>query len=431
MNYGVNDNTNNDTIGKVDWLLVFIYLVLVLIGWFSIFSAKYDEMHPSIFDLSQVYGKQLVWIGVVLLSGFVILLLNAKLFKPLALVFYCFVMFALVAVLVYGKATKGATSWIDLGAGVKFQPSEFAKMATALAVAYYLDGNGNEIKLEYRRSRLVAFALILLPMVLVLLQNDTGSAIVFVSFIFVLYREGLPYAGFLMVCGVVAALIFVLTLVWSQKVMYIILGSLFTLTLAFFILTRKRGIGKMITVFVFMFAMVYSVHFAFYNVLQDHQRNRIEVLLGLREDPKGAGYNVHQSKIAIGSGRFWGKGFLQGTQTKYDFVPEQHTDFIFCTVGEEGGFKGTFVVVLLYVALLVRIIYLAERQKSTFARVYGYGIAGIIFMHFAINIGMTIGLMPVIGIPLPFLSYGGSSLLAFTIMLAVFIKLDAYNHSRL
>lgn len=429
MSYGVNNDTKNETIGKVDWVLVLIYLALVLIGWFSIFSAKYDEMHPSIFDMSQVYGKQLVWIGVALLLGFIVLLLNAKLFKPFALVFYFLVLFALVAVLVYGKATKGATSWIDLGGGIKFQPSEFAKMATALAVAYYLDGN--DVKLENRRSRLITYALILAPMALVLLQNDTGSAIVFVSFIFVLYREGLPYGGFLMVCGVLAALIFVLTLVWTQKVMYIVLGSLFLLCLLFYILTKKRGIGKMITAFVFMFVMVFSVHFVFYNVLQDHQRVRIEVLLGMKEDPKGAGYNVHQSKIAIGSGGFWGKGFLQGTQTKYDFVPEQHTDFIFCTVGEEGGFKGTFVVVLLYVAMLLRIIYLAERQKSTFARVYGYGIAGIIFMHFAINIGMTIGLMPVIGIPLPFLSYGGSSLMAFTIMLAVFLKLDANNHTRL
>lgn len=429
MSWGVNNETKNSAIGKVDWVLLLIYMALVLIGWFSIFSAKYDEMHPSIFDMSQVYGKQLVWIGVVSLCGFVVFLFSAKLFKPFSLVFYFLILLVLVGVLVYGKATKGATSWIDLGAGIKFQPSEFAKMATALAVACYLDGN--DVNLANRRSRLVTYALIFVPMALVLMQNDTGSAIVFVSFIFLLYREGLPYGGFVMLCGVVAALIFVLTLVWTQMVMYIVLGALFAILLLFYILTKKRGIGKMITAFVFMFVMVFSVHFVFYKVLQDHQRIRIEVLLGMKEDPKGAGYNVHQSKIAIGSGGFWGKGFLQGTQTKFDFVPEQHTDFIFCTVGEEGGFKGTFVVVLLYVALLMRILYLSERQKSTFARVYGYGVAGIIFTHFAINIGMTIGLLPVIGIPLPFLSYGGSSLMAFTIMLAIFLKLDAYNHTRL
>ena len=429
MSYGVNDNdSKSGTLGKVDWVLVLVYFALVLIGWFSIFSAKFDEMHPSIFDMSQVYGKQLVWIGCAILLGFFILLFDHNVFRSVSFVFYLLVMLSLVALLVYGKATKGATSWIDLGAGIKLQPSEFAKMATALAVASYLDGN--DVYLTQRKNRLVTFALILIPMVLVLLQNDTGSAIVFASFIFLLYREGLPYAGAIMVLGGVAVVLFIFTLLWTQKVMFIVLGSLFLLLLTFYIIAKKRGIGKLIAIFAFMFAFVFSVHFAFYNVLQDHQRVRIEVLLGMKEDLKGAGYNVHQSKIAIGSGGFWGKGFLEGTQTKYDFVPEQHTDFIFCTVGEEGGFKGTFVVVLLYLALLMRIIYLAERQKSTFARVYGYGVAGIIFTHFAINIGMTIGLMPVIGIPLPFLSYGGSSLFAFTIMLAIFLKLDSGNHGR-
>ena len=419
----MNDDNRNSIIGRVDWMLIVIYLALVLIGWFSIFSAKYDELHPSIFDLSQVYGKQLLWVGIATLVGFTMLLFDTKVFKSFALIFYMFIMLTLVAVLLYGKATKGATSWIDLGAGIKFQPSEFAKMATALAVAYFLDGT--DVDLKYRRSRLITYLLILVPMVLVLLQNDTGSAIVFLSFIFLLYREGLPNAGLLMALGVLAVLLFVFTLLWTQKVMYIILGSLFVLTLAFYIINKKRHIGSMITLYAFMFVFVFFVNFGFYHVLQDHQRIRIEVLLGMKEDPKGAGYNVHQSKIAIGSGGLWGKGFLEGTQTKYDFVPEQHTDFIFCTIGEEGGFKGTFVVVLLYVALLVRIIFLAERQNSVFTRVYGYGIAGILFVHFAINIGMTIGLMPVIGIPLPFLSYGGSSLLAFTIMLAIFVKLSA------
>ena len=429
MSYGINDNgSKGGSIGKVDWVLLLVYFTLVLIGWFSIFSAKYDEMHPSIFDMSQVYGKQLVWIGCALLLGFFILLFDHKVFKAFSFVFYLLIMVSLAVLLVYGKATKGATSWIDVGAGIKLQPSEFAKMATALAVASYLDGN--DVSLTQRKSRFITIALIFLPMVLVLMQNDTGSAIVFASFILLLYREGLPYSGTIMVLGVVAVALFIFTLIWSQKVMYIVLGSLFLLVLAFYIITKKRGIGKMVMVFAFMFAFVFSVHFAFNNVLQDHQRVRIEVLLGMKEDLKDAGYNVHQSKIAIGSGGFWGKGFLQGTQTKYDFVPEQHTDFILCTVGEEGGFKGTSIVVLLYLTMLMRIIYLAERQKTTFARVYGYGIAGIIFTHFAINIGMTIGLVPVIGIPLPFLSYGGSSLFAFTIMLAIFLKLDSSSHGR-
>ena len=416
-------NERNSIIGKIDWLTIFLYLALVIIGWFSIFSAKYDEMHPSIFDLSQVYGKQLIWIGASLLIGFIILLIDAKFFNAFSLWIYFFFLASLFVVLVYGKATKGATSWIDLGAGVKFQPSEFAKMGTALALAGYL--GRLDVDLQKRKNQIVAALLVLAPMALVLLQNDTGSAIVFVSFIFVLYREGFPGTGLVMVGGVTAILLFVLTLVWNQTVMYIILGSLLVLTLTYYLITKKKGIVKMLAVFAVMFAFVFSVDYAFNKVLQEHQRNRILVLLGQLDDPQGVGYNVHQSKIAIGSGGFTGKGFLQGTQTKYDFVPEQHTDFIFCTVGEEGGFLGTAVVVLLYISLLIRIIILAERQRSTFSRVYGYSIAGILFVHVAINIGMAIGLVPVIGIPLPFLSYGGSSMLAFTMMLAIFVKQDA------
>jgi rod shape determining protein RodA len=262
-------------------------------------------------------------------------------------------------------------------------------------------------------------------MALVLMQNDTGPAIVFISFIIVLYREGFPGTGLAMTAGVVAIILFIFTLLWSQKIMYVILGGLFVLTLTFYLINKKKDIITMVAVFAFSFAFVFSVDYAFNKVLQTHQRNRILVMLGKLNDTKDVGYNVHQSKIAIGSGGLTGKGFLEGTQTKYDFVPEQHTDFIFCTIGEEAGFLGTSAVVLLYVALLLRIIILAERQRSTFSRVYGYAIAGIFFVHITINIGMTIGLMPVIGIPLPFLSYGGSSMLAFTMMLAIFMKQDA------
>ena len=417
-------NERNSIIGKIDWVTLLIYLALVLIGWFSIFSAKYNELHPSIFDFSMEYGKQHVWIGIALLMGFIILLIDAKFFNAFSLWIYIFFLASLFAVLVYGKATKGATSWIEFGP-VKFQPSEFAKMATALALAGYL--GRLDIDLQKRKNQIVAVVLVLIPMALVLMQNDTGSAIVFVSFILVLYREGFPGTGWLMLAGVVAVLLFIFTLIWNQKIMYIILGGLLVLTLTYYLITKKKGIARMLTIFACMFVFVFSVDYAFNKILQEHQRNRILVLLGQLDDPKGVGYNVHQSKIAIGSGGLTGKGFLQGTQTKYDFVPEQHTDFIFCTVGEEGGFIGTSVVVLLYIALLVRIIILAERQRSTFSRVYGYGIAGIFFVHVAINIGMTIGLVPVIGIPLPFLSYGGSSMLAFTIMLAIFVKQDAYR----
>jgi len=416
-------NERNSIIGRIDWVTLLIYLALVMIGWFSIFSARYNEAHPSIFDMSQVYGKQLIWIGAALLMGFIILLIDAKFFNVFSLWIYIAVLASLFMVLVYGKATKGATSWIDLGGGIKFQPSEFAKMATALAVAGYLDRL--DVDLQKRKDQLVTAALVLIPMALVLLQNDTGSAIVFVSFILVLYREGFPGTGWAMVAGVVAVFLFIFTLIWSQKIMYLILGGLLILTLTYYLINKKRGLVTMLAVFACMFVFVFSVDYAFNKILQEHQRSRIEVLLGMKDDPKGDGYNVHQSKIAIGSGGLTGKGFLEGTQTKYDFVPEQHTDFIFCTIGEEGGFLGTSVVVLLYVALLIRIITLAERQRSTFSRVYGYAIAGVFFVHVAINIGMTIGLMPVIGIPLPFLSYGGSSMLAFTMMLAIFLKQDA------
>lgn len=417
-----NNDSRNSLIGRIDWITVLIYLALVMVGWFSIFSAKYNELHPSIFDFSMEYGKQLVWIGAALLIGFVVLLIDAKFFNVFSMWIYVVVLAALFMVLVYGKATKGATAWIEFGP-VKFQPSEFAKMATALALAGYLDRL--DVDLRKRKDILVSCLLVLVPMALVLLQNDTGSAIVFVSFIFVLYREGMPGAGALMLCGVLAVLVFIFTLLWGQKTMFIILGILFVLVMAFRLLTKRRGLVPTVAVFMFMFVFVFSVDFAFNKVLLDHQRSRIEVLLGMKEDNKGAGYNVYQSKIAIGSGGLAGKGFLEGTQTKYDFVPEQHTDFIFCTIGEEGGFLGTSAVVLLYVALLLRIVTLAERQRSTFSRVYGYGIAGIFFVHVAINIGMTVGLVPVIGIPLPFLSYGGSSMLAFTIMLAIFVKQDA------
>ena len=419
----IDNDSRNKIIGKIDWVTVLIYLALVLIGWFSIFSAKYNEAHPSIFDFSMEYGKQLIWIGAALLIGFTILLIDAKFFNVFSLWIYIVVLASLVMVLAYGKVTKGATSWIEFGP-VKFQPSEFAKMATALALAGYLDRL--DVDITKRKDYIVSCVLIFVPMALVLLQNDTGSALVFASFIFVLYREGMPGAGWVMVYAVIAIVLFIFTILWSPKVMSIIIAVLMLLTIAFNILTKRRNIVKTIIVFGCMFAFVFGSNFAFnHEKFPSHQHDRILVLLGQLDDPKGVGYNVHQSKIAIGSGGFWGKGFLEGTQTKYDFVPEQHTDFIFCTVGEEGGFVGTSIVVLLYVTLLLRLVVMAERQRSTFSRVYGYAVAGIFFMHFAINIGMTIGLMPVIGIPLPFLSYGGSSMLAFTIMLAIFVKQDA------
>ena len=419
------NDSRDSIIGKVDWMMVLLWLALVVIGWLNIYSAVYDEAHPHIYDFSKVYGKQLVWIAVSAFFGFLILLPDAKVYNAISAYVYFFFILVLFGVLIYVTAsTKGANSWIEVGNGVKLQPSEFAKMATALFLSTYL--GQLDMDLTKTKSIIMSFVIVFLPAVLVLLQNDTGSALVFLSFIFVFYREGMPYAGLLMIAAVVAVALFVFTMLWTQKVMFIILGALYLVMLLFFILTnRKKQIVALSIVFVMMFGLVFATSFAFNSILQPHQQSRIEVLLGMKEDLKGAGYNVHQSKIAIGSGGFMGKGFLNGTQTKYDFVPEQHTDFIFCTVGEEHGFVGTFILVLIYLSLMLRIIFRAEIQRSAMSRIYGYSIAGILFMHFAINIGMTIGLVPVIGIPLPFLSYGGSSMVAFTVMLAIFVKLDA------
>ncbi len=417
--------SRDSIIGKVDWLMVFLWLALVVVGWTNIYSAVYDEAAPSIFDTSRVYGKQILWIGASALISFLILLPDAKIYNAMSPFLYGISILVLFGMLIYVKTvTKGANSWIALGGGVKLQPSEFAKLATALFLSNYL----GQLNTDITRTKTIisSFIIVMLPAILVLLQNDTGSALVFLSFIFVFYREGMPHAGLLIVAAVVAATLFVFSLLWSQKVMYIILGSLFLLmAVIFFFTNHRKQIMTLALVFAMMFGFVFVSSFAFNSILQPHQQQRIEVLLGMREDLKGAGYNVHQSKIAIGSGGFSGKGFLNGTQTKYDFVPEQHTDFIFCTIGEEHGFIGSFLLVSLYLALLLRIIFRAEIQRAETSRIYGYSIAGIMFMHFAINIGMTIGLVPVIGIPLPFLSYGGSSMLAFTIMLALFIKFDA------
>jgi rod shape determining protein RodA len=316
---------------------------------------------------------------------------------------------------------KGSYGWIDIGS-FKLQPAEFAKFATNMALAKYLSTLG--IRMQNLRTKVISALLIGVPMMIILLQNDTGSALVFVSFIFVLYREGL--SGNVLLLGFFAVVLFVLSLLVKKAVLF---GIIAAIALIFYFLVRKtrKNIAIIIAGASIAAGIVFSVDYIYNNVLQQHQRTRIDVLLGKELDLKGAGYNVNQSKIAIGSGGWAGKGFLQGTQTKFDFVPEQSTDFIFCTVGEEWGFIGSVVVIGLFLTLLIRIIIIAERQRSQYTRIYGYGVASILFFHLMINIGMTIGLAPVIGIPLPFFSYGGSSLWSFTILLFVFIKLDAYR----
>ncbi len=404
---------------NIDWITVLLFLLLVFIGWINIYSAVYNEEHSNIFDFSQRYGKQLIWIFAAMGIAFIIMLIDATFFTTFSYLIYSLSILSLVAVLLIGTEIAGSKSWFQFGS-IAIQPAEFAKFATCLAIAKYL--STFNVSLSRFRSRIIASIIILLPASLVLLQNDTGSALVYAAFLLVLFREGLT--GNILLIGLLVAFLFVITLLSSQ-LLIIALLVLTALLMLYFMKRSKKNIIVLFSMLVIASAFVYSVDYAFENVLESHHKKRINVLLGKELDLRGAGYNVHQSKIAIGSGGIAGKGFLKGTQTKYDFVPEQDTDFIFCTIGEEWGYLGSLVVLALFITLLLRIIMLAERQRSNFSRIYGYGVASIIFFHFMVNIGMTIGLLPVIGIPLPFISYGGSSLWAFTILLFIFIRQDA------
>jgi rod shape determining protein RodA len=390
-------------------------------GWLNIYSAVYNEDHKSIFDMTQNYGKQMIWILTSLILAVFILVIDGKFYEAFSYVLYGVIILLLVAAIFLSRDVKGSHGWIDIG-NFKLQPAEFAKFATNMALAKFL--STIDVKMKDFKVKVVSAIIIVIPAVIILLQNDTGSALVFGAFIFVLYREGLTQN--VLIIGFIGAVLFVLALMVSKMILLGIIAGLAILAILFMRKTRKN----IITIIVIAFcasSAVYSVNHVYTKVLQQHQRQRIDVLLGKQTDLKGAGYNVNQSLIAIGSGGWNGKGFLKGTQTKYEFVPEQSTDFIFCTVGEEWGFAGTFTVIVLFLLLLYRIIFIAERQKSNFTRIYAYGVASIIFFHLMINIGMTIGLAPVIGIPLPFFSYGGSSLWSFTILLFILIKLDSYR----
>ena len=415
----------NDTLTQnLDWVAVLIYLLCVLIGWFNIYAAVYSpEVPTDIFDLSHNAGKQMMWLGTTVLLIICILVIDYKFYDTFAYVIYGALILLLVVVLFAGSEINGSRSWIKIGS-FSLQPAEFAKLATSLALAKYLSDPAVSLTRSWK-DYLPIVGIIVVPALLILFSNETGSMLVFASFAIMLYREGMP--GIIPAVGIVMAILIVLTLLVLKW--FIALGILVVAGLVIWLMpksTRKSG-GTMATVVVsgLMIAVVFGMDFFINNVLQKHQRSRIMVLVDPYSDPRGAGWNVIQSKIAIGSGRLAGKGFLEGTQTKFDFVPEQSTDFIFCTVGEEHGFIGSLVVVCLFVGLIMRLVVLAERQRTRFARVYGYCVAGVIFFHFMINIGMTIGLMPVIGIPLPFFSYGGSSLWSFSILLFIFLKMDS------
>lgn len=415
--------SGRDSIAEgIDWITVLLYLILVFWGWFNIYAAVYDEeLAVSMFSLSTNSGKQLIWIGTSFLLIFGVMLLDFKFYDSFGYIFYALMIFLLIGVLTTGTIVAGSKSWFQIG-GFRFQPSEFTKFATALAIAKFL-GTVN-IKLDNTKNQITAAALMGIPIILIVLQGDAGSAMVFGSFVLVYYREGLSPMFF--VAGIGIIVVFLVTLLVDQTIIFIVFGALGLIAIGLSIKNYKR-ILLVIGVLIFIVGMVKSVDFIMSDVLKPHQRNRVISLFNPEADPLGVGWNVTQSKIAIGSGGVVGKGFLKGTQTKFDFVPEQSTDFIFCTLGEEYGWLGSIFLIALFSTFLIRISIIAERQKSRFARVYGYGVLSVIFFHFMVNIAMTIGLFPVIGIPLPFISYGGSSLWSFTILLFILLKLDAHR----
>lgn len=478
----MNRLTGRGLLETIDWKLVICYIILILIGWVNIYASIHSSEPSSIFDPAFRSGKQFIWIVTSLgLASLILFVLNPRIYESLSVPIYAFTIILLVAVIFLGVEVKGSRSWFAFGP-VSFQPAELSKIATSLMLATFMSQSG--YRMSNMKDFLATAAIILVPMAIIVAQSETGSALVYVGFVFMLYREGL--SGWLLFMIGMAILLFILTLTVSSYASILVLAFVITLCNALysdkvkqwmmtflpalvilgalpFIYNRITGdnpdpesiLAKIkpiyilgaaaavalpyfafrafrtgssfrwlsIASFLIGIGLIFSVDFLFHDVLQDHQRKRIEVLLGLKDDPTGVGYNVNQSMIAIGSGGFFGKGFLKGTQTTYGFVPEQSTDFIFCTIGEEWGFVGAAAVIFLYVFLIWRIIADAEQCREAFTRIYGYCVAGCIFMHLFINIGMTVGLMPVIGIPLPFISYGGSSLWAFTVLLFIFIAL--------
>ncbi|AEW85670.1 rod shape-determining protein RodA [Flavobacterium columnare NBRC 100251 = ATCC 23463] len=410
----------HQSVGKnIDWITVLIYILLVLIGWANIYSADVTPDSNYIFDITQNYGKQLIFISFTILVIIVVLSIEAKFYERFSSVLYGISLLTLIGLFVAGKTIAGQRCWYAIGS-FTLQPSEFAKSTTALALAKFL--SDSQINLKNFNHQLLGLSILFIPVGLIMLQPDAGSALIFITMIFVLNREGLP--SWYLWTGVGAIVLFIMSLLLKPQ--YVVLIALTGVILHFYKSKPvKRNIVASSIVFLLMSGFSISVNYVFENVFQQHHRDRFNILLGKEVDLAGIGYNTNQSEIAIGSGGLLGKGWLEGTQTKGNFVPEQHTDYIFTTVGEEWGFIGSTIVVLLFAGLLLRILYLAENQRTKFSRIYGYGVASILFTHYFVNIAMVIGIFPTIGVPLPFLSYGGSSLWAFTILLFVFLKMDA------
>jgi rod shape determining protein RodA len=411
---------NQSVTNNLDWISVVIYFILLIMGWLNIYSSSLStvDQETSIFDFSQIYGKQFLFIVLTIPLIFVILSVDGKFYEKFSSVFYVIGLLSLAGLFVFGKTVKGQANWYSFGA-FGLQPSEFVKAATALALAKYL--SDVQVNLKDFKQQLQALAIVALP-ILLILPHDPGSALIYSVFILVLYREGLP--SWYVWTGFIALILFILALIIKPLVLIGI-----ALAVIIFVYFRSRLINRnwvlSSIIFVMIGGFVFSVDYVFENVFKQHHRDRFNILLGKEVDMKGIGYNTNQSEIAIGSGGWFGKGYLEGTQTKGGFVPEQHTDYIFTTVGEEWGFLGSLIVISLFVILIIRIIYLSERQKTKFSRVYGYCVAGILFIHFFVNIAMVVGIFPTIGVPLPFFSYGGSGLWGFTILLFIFLKMDA------
>jgi len=414
------NQNSNSIFYNIDWITVLTYLVLVLMGWMNIYSAVYNEEHHIITDISQKYGKQMIWIATALVLALIILIIDENFYTIFA--YFIFGIFLLANILVpfLGREVKGSRSWFRFG-DFGIQPAEFMKFATNLALAKFL--SNQNIKIADYKNTIISLLFLGIPLLIIAkLQDETGLAIVFVAFIFTLYREGLSVNYLLL--GFLAIVLFILALLINNMYLFIIIASLCTIALLF-IKRNAKNLFIIAAIGLVACSMVKGTSYV-YEHMEAHQKTRIDVLLGRGTvNLKKEGYNVNQAKIAIGSGGFLGKGYLQGTQTKYDFVPEQDTDFIFCTVGEEWGFLGSSAVIILQLFLIIRIVFMSERQRSPFSRIYGYGVSSVLFFHLTVNIGMTIGLAPVIGIPFPFFSYGGSSLWSFTILLFIFIKLDS------
>lgn len=411
---------NQSITNNLDWLSIGIYIILVIMGWLNIYSSSLSSVadETSIFDFSQIYGKQFMFIILSIPLIFVVLSVEGKFYEKFSSVIYVIGLLSLAGLFVFGKTVKGQANWYSFGS-FGLQPSEFVKAATALALAKYL--SDVQVNLKDLNRQIQALGILFLP-ILLIIPHDPGSALIYSVFILVLYREGLP--SWYVWTGFIALILFVLALIIKP-----LLLTFIALLVIIFIYYRSRIINRnwLLSTFVFLMigGFVFSVDYVFENVFKQHHRDRFNILLGKEVDMKGIGYNTNQSEIAIGSGGWFGKGYLEGTQTKGGFVPEQHTDYIFTTVGEEWGFIGSIFVIALFVCLIMRIIYLAERQKTKFSRVYGYCVAGILFIHFFVNIAMVAGIFPTIGVPLPFFSYGGSGLWGFTILLFIFIKMDA------